>query len=145
MSVTESSFEAVIEFGKLQGLYDRHQYLDAYSLTSGLWQDSTDIRQLSTEELILASRLAARLGGGRLSRWLLRKALKRDQFNPKVRYFARNIKSSKERLLNDLRAFNAQPDLGGSDPDLRAFWYASHGFAWATLRDFDRAHECFTQ
>jgi predicted Zn-dependent protease len=143
MSVTESRSEPAIPLAKLQDLYDRHQYLDAYTLTSELWQDSTDVQRLSTDELILASRLAARLGGLRLSRWLLRETLKRDPLNPRVRYFARYLRSSRLRLLDELKAFNAQPDLRGDDPELRASWYASYGFAWAALRDFDRAHECF--
>jgi predicted Zn-dependent protease len=143
MSASESRSEPAIQLAKVQNLYDRHQYLDAYNLTSELWQDSTDVQRLSTDELILAGRLAARLGGLRLSRWLLREVLKRDPLNPRVRYFARYVRSSRLRLLDELKTFNARPDLGGDDPELRASWYASYGFTWATLRDFDRAYECF--
>ena len=142
MSTTEPKAEPVIQLSKLQGLYDHHLYLDAFTLTAKFWESSTDVQQLSIDELILASRLAARLGGQRLSRWLLRVALKRDPGNPRVRYFARHVLLSRERLLDQLKAFNTQPDLGGNDPELRASWYASHAFTWAALRDFDRAYEC---
>src|SRR5260370_22277162 len=143
MSATESRSEPATQVEKVKNLYNRDEYLDAYKLTSELGQDSTDVQRLSTDELIMASRLAARLGGLRLSRWLLREALKRDPLNPRVRYFARYVRSSRLRLLDELKTFNAQPDLGGDDPELRASWYASYGFTWATLRDFDRAYECF--
>lgn len=142
MSATEPRAEPVIQLSKLQDLYDHHLYLDAFTLTAEFWKSSTDVQQLSTDELILASRLAARLGGQRLSRWLLRVAVKRDPGNLRVCYFARHVPSSRVRLLDELKAFNAQPDLGGNDPELRASWYASHAFTWAALRDFDRAYEC---
>jgi len=142
MSATKPTAEPPIQLSKLQALYDRHLYLDAFSLTAELWKSSTDVQQLSTDELILAARLATRLGGQRLSRWLLRTAFRRDPNNPRVRYFVRHVPFSRVRLLDELRAFNAQPDLGGDDPELRASWYASHAFMWATLRDFDRAYEC---
>jgi len=142
MSVTKPTAEPSIQLGKLQGLYDRHLYLDAFSLTAELWKSSTDIDQLSTDELILGARLAARLGGQRLSRRLLRSAFKRDPDNPRVRYFTRHVRLSRVRVLDELKAFNARPDLGGDDPELRASWYASHACMWAALRDFDRAYEC---
>ena len=107
MSGTESRSESAIQLAELQDLYDRHQYLDAYNVTLELWQPSTDVLRLSTEELILAGRLAARLGGLRLSRWLLREALKRDPSSPRVRYFARGLQSARLRLLDDLKTFNA--------------------------------------
>ena len=132
------------QLSKLQHLYRRHLYLDAYSLTADLWKPSTNIQDLSLDELVIGGRLAARLGGVRLSRWLLREALKRDPTKPLVRFFSRHLRSPKLRLLDDLRAFNAQPDLGGDDPELRAAWYASYAYTWATLRDFERAQECLT-
>jgi predicted Zn-dependent protease len=73
---------------------------------------------------------------------LLREAVKHDPCNAQVRYFARYLRSSRSRLLDELKAFNTQPDLGGDDPELRASWYASYAFTWATLRDFDRSYQC---
>ena len=142
MSVTESRTEQAMQLSKLQDLYDRHLYLDAYNLTSQYWTTSTNVKQFSTDELIVAGRLSERLGGSRLSRKLLREVLKRDPSNPRVRYFTRHARSSRLRVLDELKAFISQPDLGGDDPILRAGWYASYGVTWATLRDFDHAYEC---
>src|SRR5258705_8212858 len=104
-----SRLEPAIQLKQLQDLYDRHRYLDGFALTSDYWKDSTVVQRLSTEEVILAGRLAARLGGQRLSRWLLREAVKRDPHHAQVRYFARYVRTSKSHLLDELKAFNTQP------------------------------------
>ena len=136
-----SRLEPVVQLKHLQDLYDRHRYLDAFALTSEYWKDSTVVQRLSTEEVILGGRLAARLGGQRLSRWLFREAARRDPRNRQARYFARHLRS-REYLLDELKDFNAEPDLGGDDPKLRASWCASYAITWATLRDFDRSYQC---
>ena len=137
-----SSGEQATPIQHLQSLYDRHRYLDAFAASAQYWTASTDIERLSTDELILAGRLASRLGGPRLSRWLLRAALKRDPSNLHVRFFTHHLRVARWRLLDDLRAFQNQPDLGGDDPAIRAAWYASYAFTWAALRDYQRASEC---
>jgi predicted Zn-dependent protease len=48
-------------------------------------------------------------------------------------------------LLDDLIAFEANPDLGGDDVDLRANWLASHAYTWAKLRNVRRAKELLQQ
>ena len=55
MSATEPRAEPVIQLSKLQDLYDHHLYLDAFTLTAEFWKSSTDVQQLSTDELILAA------------------------------------------------------------------------------------------
>jgi len=125
-----------------QLLYDRHRYLDAFAASAEYWTAITDLRQLTTEQLILAGRLAGRLGGPRLSRRLFRAAVERDPGSPAVRYFTRHLKVRGRTLLDELRDFEARPDIGGDDPALRAAWYASFALTWAGLRDFQRAYEC---
>lgn len=144
MSTTDSGAKLATTIRQVQDLYDRHLYLDAYAVTADLWQASTDIQSLSIDHLVLGGRLAARLGGMRLSRRLLREAFHRDPDNPRVRYFARYAQSRRVRLLDELLAFESQSDLGGDDPEIRAAWYASYAYTWAALRDFARAHECLT-
>lgn len=140
-SQTTSGGEAALT-SQLQHLYDRHLYLDAFALSERYWKAPPDLQRLSTAELVLAGRLAARLGGPRLSRRLLRTAAERDPADPRVRLFTSHMRFPRRRLLDDLRAFEQQPDVGGDDPELRASWYASHATLWAGLRDFPRAHDC---
>jgi len=128
--------------GHFQSVYDRHRFLDLYALTSEYWTAATDVNSLPVEAIVLGARTAYRLGGERLSRWLLREALRRDPSNPLVRYFAQRANPRRVSLLDELKDFIAHPDIGGEDPELRASWYAAFAYTWAMLRDFDRAHDC---
>lgn len=122
----------------LQSIYDSHRYLDAYRLSAEYWNSSTAIGELSAEEMIFAGRLAARLGGFRLARHLNRAARERAPNLPIVRRFTR-LEDQNCLLLDELCAFEKDPDLGGDDDHLRASWLASHAHTFAFLRDFSRA------
>jgi tetratricopeptide (TPR) repeat protein len=126
----------------LQQLYDSNRFLDAFQQSSEYWKPSTSIQNLSVEELILGGRLAVRLGGWRLSLRLFRAAYARDPVNPRVRYFANHARRRRSRLLDDLREFEANPDICAEDPEMQAAWFASHAVTWAFLRDFTRARQC---
>src|SRR5882724_5660871 len=124
-----------------QSIYDRHRFLDAYKASSEYWTESTSIDDLTAAEMIFAGRLVSRLGGFRLSRHLYRKAHERDPRLPLVRYFTRHITGPRDLLLDQLREFEKNPELGGDDPELRASWQAVHAYIFATLRDFSRSRE----
>jgi predicted Zn-dependent protease len=141
-STGESAGQLADLLKRFQSLYDCHRFLDLYSLTSGYWNSSTDVDSLPVDALVLGGRLAERLGGLRLSRWLLRRAFQRDPANPRVRYFTRGLNPLRMSLLDELKAFTDNPDIGGEDMDVRASWYASFAYSWAVLRDFDRAYDC---
>jgi predicted Zn-dependent protease len=125
-----------------ESLYNRHRFLDLYEATSPYWSPSTDLASLPLEALLLGGRLAAHVGGPRLSRHLFRAAYQRDPSDPRVRYFTRDLNPGRRHLLDDLKAFLDHPDIGGDDLPVRGFWYAVNALTWAELRDFDRAHEC---
>ena len=127
---------------QLQHLYDRHRYLDAFTLSERYWNTPPDLQQLSIDELLLAGRLAWRLGGLRRSRWLLREAARRNPDDARVRLFTSHVRFPRRHLLDDLRSFEERPDLDGGDPEMRATWFASTGAMWARMRDFRRAYDC---
>jgi predicted Zn-dependent protease len=127
---------------QLQHLYDHHRYLDAFTLSENRWRTPPDLQQLSTDDLLLGGRLAARLGGPRTSRWLLREAVRRSPADARVRVFTAHLWSPERRLLDDLRTFEQRSDLDGEDAAMQAAWYASHATIWARLRDFQRAYDC---
>jgi tetratricopeptide (TPR) repeat protein len=131
-----------ITLQRVQYLYDRNLFLQAYRETGEYWKPSTQLENLSADELILAARLATRLGGLRLSRWLFRMARERDPSNPRVRYYTSYVRSGGWRLFDKLRAFDAAPELSGADAETSASWFAYHAVLWASLRDFTRAHQC---
>ena len=138
--MSSPSAQTIGSLAAVQDLYDRSLFLDAYRVTTAYWTESTDMNQLTVEELVLAGRLARHLGGTRLAHRLLRTALKRDPQHPKVRYFA--LFYDRRNWLERYRGFEADPDLGGEDAGLRADWFGSQAEAWAGLRDFERAHGC---
>ncbi len=130
------------DLSKIRSLYERNLYLQAYRESADQWVAGTRVEELPMEEVLLASRLAARLGGPRLSRWLIRKAIEREPENAKVRFAALFLRSPKRLLLDDLRKFEDAPDLGGDNAKLRVHWFGAHAMMWGSLRDFERAHNC---
>lgn len=126
----------------LQNLYDQNRFLEAFRLSADYWKPSQKLENLSVDELILGGRLAYRLGGWRLSRRLFREGLKRDASDPRVRYFARGMRRNRGRVFDDLREWDANPELSGADDETQASWLASQAVTWASLRDFARAHNC---
>jgi predicted Zn-dependent protease len=131
-----------LELPKLQGLYDRNLFLQAFQETAGYWNPEVPLDAMSTAELVLALRLAARLGGSRLSRWLARMLMERDGDNPVVRYYTSHIRQPGWRLFDDFRAMESDPELAGADADTQASWLAYSAVRWASIRDFERAHNC---
>ena len=68
-----------------------------------------------------------------------------NQTCPLVRYFTRHINGSRGLLLDELRNFEKNPDLGGDDAELRASWLAGYAHTFAILRDFSRAQDLLKQ
>jgi predicted Zn-dependent protease len=130
---------------RLQDLYNRNLFLQAFRETSDYWAPGTCLDDLSTDELVLALRLSARLGGSRVSRWLARILKKRDGDNPLVRYYTSHIKYKGWRLFDDFRAMETNPELTGANAETQASWLAYSGLWWAHLRDFDRAYDCIAK
>jgi tetratricopeptide (TPR) repeat protein len=130
---------------ELQTVYDAHLFLDAFKLSVDSWTDLAAIDELTAEEMILAGRLASRIGGMRISRHLYRKARERAPKLPLVRYFTRHISGSKDLLLDQLLEFEKDPELGGDDAELRASWLGAHAYIFAVLRDFTRAEDLLNE
>src|SRR5215475_5962183 len=126
----------------IQKLYDDNHFLDAFQQSAKYWKRSTRIDGLSVDELILGGRLAARLGGVRLSHRLFRAAYARNPDKPSARYFTSHLRRRRAGLLENLREFEACPDFCAGDAEMQAAWLASHAVTYALLRDFTRAHDC---
>jgi len=129
----------------LQILYDQNRFMEAYRQSISCWQPEQKLEALSAEELIFAGRLAARLGGFRLSRWLFRTAHRREPSHPKARYFAQGLHRRDGKLLEELRSWEANAELEGADANTQASWLASQAVIWASVRDFAQAHKCIAR
>ena len=122
-----------------QLLYDQNRFLELFRQTAKYWQPTQRLGDLSVDELILGGRLATRLGGQRLSRWLFRAALTRSPEHPRVKYFTHGLRQ-RRRLFEDLRNWETNPEIEGADAVTQASWLAAQGVIWASARDFARAH-----
>lgn len=131
-----------VSLPQVQSLYDQNRFLEAFGLTEGYWKKSQRLEELSSDELIFAGRLAARVGGSRLSRRLLRAAFEVNPRDARVRYFTLSLRWRKLNLFDELRQWEVNPELDGADADTQASWLASQAVIWASYRDFDRAESC---
>ncbi|HEX8880455.1 MAG TPA: tetratricopeptide repeat protein, partial [Candidatus Acidoferrum sp.] len=127
-------------FAALQRLYDTNRFLEAFRQSADYWNPARRTDELSCDELILGGRLAARLGGRRLSRWLLRAALKRYPGEPRALYLASHVRLRGSTLFEQLRESESIPELPGADSRTQADWLASRALVWASVRDFAAAH-----
>ena len=100
---------------KLTDLYERGRFLEAYRESAVYWGRSTRLEDISIDELILGLRLAARLGGGRVSRWIAREALKRAPDHPNVRYYTLHLQMRGRGYFEYFRSIQAAPELAGAD------------------------------
>ncbi len=130
---------------EILSLYYQARFLDAYDRTREGWTRPELPEELSVDELVHAGRLAARLGGQRLSRWLLRLAELRAPQHPIVRYLAKYTWRKRRDFLAELVDFEARPQLDSGDPKWDTGWLASKAIIWAVVRDFQRAQELIGQ
>src|SRR6266700_183599 len=138
----ERFIKRAVDLAKVQSLYDRNLFQQAFQETSDYWNAATRLDDLPTSDLVLATRLSARLGGFRLSRWLARTAFDRDSENALVQYYTCYIIRKGWRLFDDFKAMEANPELKDADPDTQSSWLAYSAVRWASIRDFERAHKC---
>jgi tetratricopeptide (TPR) repeat protein len=131
----------LIPLEKIQSLYDQNRFLEAFRESAHYWKPPANLDRFSSDELILGARLASRLGGSRLSRWLFRAASERDPSSPRVRYFVNRVRHRRRSLLDELRDREAHPTLDTDDAELQSSWLAWNAVLWATLRDFARAKD----
>lgn len=125
---------------RVQSLYDRSLFLDAYALVREAWFSRAWAESASLEELILAARLAGRLGGRTRMRWLHRLANSRFPGHPLVRTYGRWVSRRSRSILHELVDLEARPSLDSGDPRTDAIWYAESAFFWSMVRDFRQAH-----
>jgi len=127
---------------ELQKLYDQNRFLEAFRQTSEYWNPSVGFDRLSVDQIVLGGRLAWRLGGPRLARWIFRTALDLHPSDPRVNYFARDLRRRPTRLFDQLRDWERDASISDADPDTQASWLGTRAVTWASLRDFSRAHDC---
>jgi predicted Zn-dependent protease len=103
------------------------------------------LEALSPEEIVFAARLAGRLGGVRLYRWLLHQAVRRQPDHPLVYLYGRRIIHNITNILDEFREFELRPMLNSRNPDWDARWLTQQARLWGYIGGFDKAHELINQ
>lgn len=131
----------MFDVARMTQSFESARFLDLWQETREFWQDPGLALRLPVEGLLLAARLASRLGNGKYRRALLRLALQKEPDNVRVRYYARSELYRRGTLLDFLREMD-QPWQGEfPNPDTEASWLSAHAITLARVRDFERAHE----
>ncbi|MHC4200101.1 MAG: tetratricopeptide repeat protein, partial [Planctomycetota bacterium] len=89
---------------------------------------------------MFAGRLAGRLGGSKLRRWLCRRAVAVAPDHPGVRCFARHFTRRRNSSFDFLRSFEDSPELETDDADLQVSWLGMCAQLWGSFRCFEVAH-----
>ena len=129
----------------IQDLYDQNRFVEAYRRSAEYWKPSQSVEKLGLDELILGGRMAARLGGLRLSRRLFRMARARYPDDARAKYFGQKLWTRGWKLFEEVRSWENNSELENADDITQSSWLASQGVMWAALRDFDRSHLCMTR
>src|SRR5262245_53822519 len=127
---------ASAELAPIRELYGRSLYLQAYRHADRFGPLS---EWSNTAARLLGGRLAIQLGGPRLGRWLHLRAYRDTPTYPEAIYYYARYRLEKYGPLGTWQFLRQHPDWNDAPPELRADWFALHGFVAARLRDFDRA------
>lgn len=125
---------------RVEELYERNRFFDAWALINARWRELPDPEALDLDALLLAARLAGRLGGGKLRRHLLRLAVRRAPTDPRMVCYGLDTRRYGPGILELLSKIEEIPRLEGADPRMQAVWMVTQACTWAWVRDFARAH-----
>lgn len=132
-------------YAQIHDLYETARFQDIYRLTAPLWQNRALVAGMDPRGLILAARVAHRLGNTRFYIALMRLAYERGKGAPYVEYYARRVRARRESLFDELQQFACHDVSTFGDPDLEASWLSTRAALLAHVRDFDRAHDLMRQ
>ncbi len=132
-------FNRSMAWNHIRDLYNAHRFRDAYDDTRTFWDQGELPPDLETADLILAGRLAERLGGLRLSRQLWRLAQDREPQHPDVILFAEDRLDRRSSYYTFLNKFEERSELEGATEETQMYWMAGRAHALGVMRDFRAA------
>ncbi|MCE9532136.1 MAG: tetratricopeptide repeat protein, partial [Planctomycetes bacterium] len=124
------------ELAPIRELYARGLYLQALRKAETFgpfteWSNSA--------ARLMGGRLVIQLGAPRLGRWLHLRAYRDTPTYHEAIYYHARYRLEKFGPLAAWHFLRNNPEWNEAPPDVRADWYALHGFVSARLRDFDRS------
>lgn len=122
---------------RVRELYDDARFLDAHALTREAWAYDAVSLALDVDELLLAARLALRLGSAQRHALLVRLARRRAPDSPEVELYGGSRSYHRgSSFLEARRLLDAVPE---GPPTLRSDWLGTASVCVAHLRDFETA------
>jgi tetratricopeptide (TPR) repeat protein len=127
---------APADLAPIRELYARGLYLQALEKAKafGPFHDWTN-----TAARLLGGRLVIQLGAPRLGRWLHLRAFRDTPTYHEAIYYHARYRLERFGPLATWKFLRRHPEWNDAPPEVRADWYALHGFVSARLRDFDRS------
>ena len=127
---------ASADLAPIRELYARGLYLQAMKRAEafGPFKDWSN-----TPARLLGGRLVIQLGAPRLGRWLHLCAYRDTPTHHEAIYYHARYRLERFGPLNAWQFLRKNLEWNDAAPEVRADWYALHGFITARLRDFDRS------
>lgn len=123
---------------RVLALYEAGRFLDAHALTREAWRYDAVSLGLDVDELVLAARLAVRLGSPRRHALLMRLAHQRAPGSPEIELHRQRSFRHGSSFLEARRMLDGVPD---GPPMLRSDWRGSLSMHLGSLRDFELAQD----
>lgn len=134
-----------VDLEQVNQLVHVNRNLDAYSATRHLWNDRSALEQLDSKGLVLAVRLARRIGGFTHAEYIRRFAVKKFANQPEIRYYMSSDFSRDLEPWQMLQKHIQLGPLGSGVPELDSSWLVSRAHQQLQFRDFIGARESLVQ
>ncbi len=130
------------DIARIRDLYAQGHYLQALSASEAFgpirkWEGAA--------ARLIGGRLAIQLGAPKLGRGLHLLAFRQNPANLEAIYYHARYRLEHFGPLSCWQFLGLHDEWSDASPDLRADWYALHGFVCSRVRDFDRAEKWLTQ
>lgn len=127
---------ASADLAPIRELYARGLYLQALKRAEafGPFKEWSN-----TAARLMGGRVAIQLGAPRLGRWMHLRAYRDTPTHHEAIYYHARYRLERFGPLSAWQFLRRNLEWNDAPPEVRADWYALHGFVAARLRDFDRA------
>ncbi len=127
---------ASADLAPIRDLYARGLYMQAWKRAEAFapFKEWTN-----TAARLMGGRLAIQLGAPRLGRWLHLRAYRDTPTHHEAIYYHARYRLERFGPLSAWQFLRKNLEWNDAPPEVRADWYALHGFVAARLRDFDRS------
>lgn len=144
LDISETNTGSQVSFETIENLYDQNMFLDAYRLCRDRYVDIPCLKNKDVKTIIFLGRLAGRLGSRSLLEDIFQIAREKAPEDPYVLYFAGRSAKTFDHLLRHIGEIETFPVDKMKNKHDKASFFATSGWIYALVRDFERAHRNLT-